>query len=157
MASLLLLGILLSMLPFGELRVAIPIMISNGIDPLLAFLVSTSANIIIIPAIFLFLDFAHGGLKRFKFYRKSFDFALRRVRKSEKKLKTHIEKYGLWALVLFTAIPLPATGAYTAALLVWILGIKKEKAAGFIAAGILIAGILVTLASVGALKLFSVS
>lgn len=149
-------AILLSLLPVGELRIGIPFMIAGGYDPLFAFLVCVAANIIIIPVIFIFLDYLHAGLLRFSFYRKTFAFALQRVRKRERQVAKNIEKYGLIALALFVSIPLPVTGAYTGSLLAWILGIEKKKAAAFIALGVFIAGILITLASIGVITAFSV-
>lgn len=156
MASLLLIGILLSILPLGELRAGIPFLVSFGFDPWFAFLISTAANIAIIPIIFLFFDYLHSGLTRFAFYRKGFAFALRRLRKKEQKIRKSIESYGLIALAAFTAIPLPFTGAYTAVIFAWLLGVERKRAAAFIAVGVLIAGILVTLASVGVLKIFKI-
>ncbi len=156
MASLLLIGILLSILPFGELRTGIPFLISFGFDPVLAFIICTAANIAIIPILFLFFDYLHSGLMRFAFYRKGFAFALRRLRKKEEKMRKSIESYGLIALAVFTAIPLPFTGAYTAIIFAWLLGVERKRAAAFIAAGVLIAGILVTLASVGIIHLFKI-
>ena len=149
MAYTLLLGILISILPIAELRGGIPFLIANGVDPLLAFLVCTAANIIVIPLAFVFLDYSHSGLLHFSAYKKTFAFFLQRVHKKEKQMKVGMERYGLLALAIFVAIPLPGTGAYTGVLIAWMLGIEKKKAAAFIAAGVLVAGIIVTLASLG--------
>jgi len=49
-----------------------------------------------------------------------------------------VEKYGYWGLLLFVAIPLPATGA-------WILGLSHKKAFFAIAGGVILAGIIVSI------------
>ncbi len=154
MANLILLGILLSILPFGELRAAIPYMVIVGVDPLLAFFVATAANIAIVPLLFLFFDYLHHRFLRLSFYRRVFASTLNVIRKKEEKVKSNLERYGLIALALFVGVPLPFTGAYTACILAWILNLERKKSAIAIASGVLIAGIIITLASVGVVSLF---
>lgn len=69
-----------------------------------------------------------------------------------KKLEEKINQYGYVALTLFVAIPLPATGAWTASIISWLLGLKPKKAILAISLGVIIAGLIVTLASIGFLK-----
>ena len=47
----------------------------------------------------------------------------------EKTLKKRdkIDKYGVWGLLLFVAIPLPGTGGWTGALLASLLHLDKKK------------------------------
>ncbi|MEM0022543.1 MAG: small multi-drug export protein, partial [Archaeoglobaceae archaeon] len=64
-----------------------------------------------------------------------------------------VEKYGYLGLTLFVAIPLPMTGAWTASLLAFLLGLNNLKASIAILLGILIAGIIVLIPTVGVAKL----
>jgi uncharacterized membrane protein len=65
-----------------------------------------------------------------------------------------MKNLGFLALALFVAIPLPMTGAWTGALIAWLLGLKRWKSFIAIAFGVIIAGILVTLISVGLINGF---
>ncbi len=149
---LIILSFFLSMLPFTESGLAIPLTISLGLEPWMAFVSGILGNIVIIPFIFLFLDFVHSYFMRFKFYQNNFNFALVKIRKKEKEMKGQIEKYGYLGLALFIAIPFPLTGAYTASLLAWTLNLKRGKAILFIALGVIIAALLVTLFYLGLIK-----
>src|SRR3989344_8094281 len=140
-------AIILSMLPISELRGGIPLAISYGVNPLFAFIVCVLANILVIPIMFLFLDTLHKLLLKINFYRKCFDFY---IEKSRKKLEKYIgTKTEFWFILIFTGIPLPITGAYTATVLSWFFGLKRLKAFLAIALGVIIAGIIVTLTSIG--------
>lgn len=139
-------AIMLSMLPIAELRGGIPLAIYRGIHPLLALVVCTIANFIVVPIVYFFLDYLHHHFLRMYWYKRIFDHFLERARR-----KTHhyVGKYGYWGLAIFVAIPLPMTGAYTGALAAWFFGMEKKKAFLAIAAGVLIAGIIVTAIVVG--------
>ena len=63
-----------------------------------------------------------------------------------------VEKYGALGLILFVAIPLPITGAWTGCVAAFLFGVRKRWAVACIAAGVLIAGVIVTLASTGVIK-----
>ena len=149
---LLILSFFLSMLPFTESGLAIPFTISLGLQPWMAFISGTLGNIVIIPFIFLFLDFVHSYFMKFRFYRNNFNFVLVKIRKKEKEMKGQIEKYGYFGLALFIAIPFPLTGAYTASLLAWTLNLKRGKSMIFIALGVEIAALLITLFYLGLAK-----
>ena len=64
-------------------------------------------------------------------------------------------KYGQWALVIFVAIPLPGTGAWTGALIAFLFGLTKWKSWLLICLGVLIAGVLVTLITQGIIQGFN--
>lgn len=141
----------MSMLPFTELRLSIPYAIAQNANPLAAFTVCVIANIFVILPIFLFLDYAHSKLVRIKLYARVSEFFLRRIRPRSVKVKEKMALYGFPALMLFVAIPLPVTGAYTGTIIAWLLGLNRKKSFIAIAAGVMIAGIIVTLASSGVL------
>ena len=59
-----------------------------------------------------------------------------------------------WGLLMFVAIPLPGTGAWTGALIAALLNMRMSKALPPIVLGVLIAGLLVSLATAGILNVF---
>lgn len=68
---------------------------------------------------------------------------------TRRKFTRKYERYGLIALCIFVAIPLPGTGVWTGSVAAWLFDIKKVSAMLAIAVGALIAGIVVTIATVG--------
>ena len=67
------------------------------------------------------------------------------VERARRKIHGAVERYGYWGLMIFVAIPLPLTGAYTGALGAWVLGMRRGKAMLFIALGVALAGAIVSL------------
>jgi len=143
----LLYGIILSILPISELRLGIPVAMSSNTPLIIIFLACVIANILIIPIIFLFLDFLHHRFLKIKAYEKLFSKLIIRTRK---KMEHHVgTKWEMPALFLLVAIPLPGTGAYTGVFAAWLFNLKRKKAFTAIALGVILAGILITLASLG--------
>jgi len=60
-----------------------------------------------------------------------------------------IEKYEFWGLIIFVAIPLPMTGAWTGAIAASLLGLNKKLSFIAVSAGVLIAGIIVAILTLG--------
>lgn len=137
-------AIILSMLPISELRGGIPLAIAYGLSPITAFLLCTLANIAIIPIVFLFLETLNKLLLKIPAYNSFFHKSIERA---QKKIHKSIEKYGYLGLVIFVAVPLPFTGAYTGTLGAWALGMSKGKSFAAIAVGVILAGIIVTIVS----------
>lgn len=133
---------LLALLPISELRGAIPFGVINGMGLLPAAILSTLVNATVPLIAFIFLSTIHKLLYKWSFYRDFFD---RFVDKTRIKVHAKVEKYGYWGLLVFVAIPLPVTGAWTGALGAWVLGMDKRKAIPAIAGGVLVAGVVVTL------------
>lgn len=69
--------------------------------------------------------------------------------RAQRKLNAKYVKYGLWALALFVAVPLPVTGAITGTLAAYVFGIPFKKAVPYIFMGLLGAATIVTLATTG--------
>jgi uncharacterized membrane protein len=58
--------------------------------------------------------------------------------------------------MVFVAIPLPATGAWTGCIAAFLFGIRLRYAFPAILAGVMIAGIVVSIATYGASSLFRI-
>ncbi len=134
--------IFLSILPISELRGAIPYGIAvSHLNPSVVFITSVASNMLVIPITYFFLDYIHHLLMPIGIYRSLF---LKYVERTKNKAQRHVSKYGYLGLMLFVAIPLPVTGAYTGTLAAWLLGVEKKKAILAISLGVLIAGVIVT-------------
>lgn len=151
----LLTGILLSLAPVSELRGGIPFAIFHGINIWAAFVFCVIANIIVIPVLFLFLDCLHHRLIKYTFYKKTFDVFLGRIRKRKIKVEKNYETWGILALTIFVACPLPITGVWTGTIIAWLLGLKRGKSYLAIILGAIIAGLIVTLLTALAMGLIN--
>lgn len=138
----LLFSALLALFPISELRGAIPFAVLRGMDIIQAALICTAINALVPLLAFLFLSTVHKLLYRLAWYRGFFD---RFVEKTRLKVHRQVEKYGYWGLLIFVAIPLPVTGAWTGTLGAWILGMDRKKASLAIVGGVIVAGIVVTI------------
>jgi len=132
----------LSMIPIFELRGAIPIAIGVFDLPVWkAVFFSIIGDIV--PAIFIVLllkPLSEWLSSRFDFCKRFFDWWFNRV---VKKFAKKYEKYGVWALMVFVAIPLPITGAWTGAAASFLFEIPKKKAIVFITLGAIISAFIV--------------
>lgn len=135
----------ISWLPIVELRGAIPLAITLGISPLKAFLLAVAGNAVpVIPILLLLEPIRKFLIANFNFMNSCFEWLDERTLKKSGK----IEKYGALALILFTAIPLPTTGAWTASLAAILFKIKFKYAFPAIMIGILIAGLIMIILSI---------
>ncbi len=140
--STLLVTALLAFLPISELRGAIPYAVARGVDLLTAALVGTALNALVPLIAYIFLSTVHKLLYRIAAYKNFFD---RFVEKARKKVHEKVEKYGYWGLLVFVAIPLPVTGAWTGTLGAWILGMERKKSILAIVGGVVVAGVIVSI------------
>ncbi len=135
-----------AMTPVGELRVSIPIAITvHELSPIMAYTVSVLGNMLAVFLILVFLGAVSKWLSNhFYFFNRFFAWLFSRT---EKKYSLKVERYGLYVLPLFVAVPLPVTGGWTAALVAFVFSIPIKKAFPLIAFGVLIAGAIVLFAT----------
>jgi len=158
MDAQILVGLLLTILPVSELRGGLPVIVEyclrNGVSVWPYFLLVVALNILVIFFIFLFFDFLHGSFMRLRTYRFVVGKWIDKTRKKAIRVKERFDKWGYFALMLFVAVPLPGTGAWTGTFVAWILGLDRKKSFAAIAAGVVVAGALVLFASLGLLSWF---
>jgi len=143
---------LIAMSPIFELRGSIPMALGAYHLPVWsAFLISVAGNILPVIFILLLLESVSGYLSRHsRFFNRFFAWIFARTRKKHAK---KFESAKALALMIFVAIPLPLTGAWTGALCAFIFGIPFKKAFPAIVGGVVIAGVIVTLATLGIIKI----
>ncbi len=151
--SLPLATVVLATLPILELRGALPVALLWP-DPLPlweAYPLAVFGNMLPIPFIIWFLEPATNILRRFKLGNRFVEWLFARTRRRGK----NIERYEMWGLITFVAIPLPVTGAWTGSLAGHLFGLKwyKNLLASFI--GVCIAGVVISLLSVFARETFT--
>ena len=154
----LLLSFILSFLPVSELRGGLPLAVSyaldKGISVFIVFVPIILINILAIFFVFFFLEFIHVHLLKIRVYEKLFGIYINKIRKRVDKVEKNLPSYGYLTLTLYTAIPLPITGAWTASLIAWTIGLEKKKSIAYIALGVLIAGVVVLLTTLGVINAF---
>lgn len=145
---------IIAMIPIAELRVALPLALTVYKLPLWqAFFYAFIGNVIPVFFIIYFIDAVSKFLmSRFKFFNRFFSWLFNRTRL---KFEGKYAKYGLVALAVFVAIPLPVTGAWTGSVAAFLFQIPKKQAVFWICLGVMIAGIIVTIISLGAINTFN--
>ncbi|MFH0881379.1 MAG: small multi-drug export protein [bacterium] len=140
--------VVIAMLPIVELRAAIPVAIAAlHMHWAEAVVFSILGNMIPIPFVLWLLDPIRRLLSRWTFFNRLFEKIFQHALKRSKALQ-HTESIGL---ILFVAIPLPATGAWTGSLVAYLLRFPRGKSLIYILYGVIIASIVVTLATIGTL------
>ncbi len=142
-----LMTLIAAFLPISEVRGAIPLAVGvYGYSPAEAYLISVFGNLLPVIPLLLFLGPVSEYLRRFEIGDRFFTWLFARTRR--KCLQDH-ENFGLTALAIFVATPLPMTGAWTGCALAFLLGFRFWPAFAAIATGILLAGAVVTATVMG--------
>ena len=150
-----LITVLIAMLPISELRGAIPWALAQpplggGLTWSEAYLYAVVGNFVPVIPLLLFLGPASKWLRRYRIFDSFFEWLFARTRRRGKV----VERYEALGLVLFVAIPLPITGAWTGTVAAFLFGVRFWYALPAVIGGILLAGVVVTLASVGVISVF---
>ena len=153
-----LIGLLLTVLPFIELRGGLPVIVEyttrNGLSVWPYFFIVLVLNILVILLIFMFFDLLHKVFMSMGWYRKAIGKILSRLQKRVDKVQERMDRWGYFALMLFVAVPLPVRGAWSGSFIAWALGLNRLKSFLAISGGVIIAGLLVLFASFGFLSWF---
>ena len=139
---------LISMVPIVELRGAIPIAESLGLDIFIYYPIAIIGNMLPVPIIFLFARKVLEWGKDKKLIGKFFTWCLDKGEKGGKKLKKTAGNKGIFfALLIFVGIPLPGTGAWTGTLAASFLNLDFKTSISAVTLGVLLAGIIMSLGS----------
>lgn len=137
-----------SMVPIIELRGAIPIAESLGLNIFLYYPIAIIGNMLPVPIIYLFARKVLEWGKDKKFTKKFFTWCLEKGEKGGKKLKESAGDRGIFfALLIFVGIPLPGTGAWTGTLAASFLNLGFKTSISAVTLGVLLAGIIMSLGS----------
>ena len=127
---------IISLLPVLELRGGLIAASLLGVDFVKAFVICFVGNMVPIPFIILFIRKILDRLSEIP----AFESLVRKIMNKSEKNKEKILKYEKWGLLIFVAIPLPGTGAWSGALVAGLLGMRMRVALPIITLGVLIAG-----------------
>lgn len=135
---------LISMCPVLECRLGMfTAIVLLEMDTFVGFIISFLGNILPIPFILLLINWIFEVFKKIPGLRNIVLWLEDRTLKKRDK----IDKYGIWGLLIFVAIPLPGTGGWTGALLASLLHLDKKKSFFVISLGVFIAGLIITVLS----------
>ncbi len=135
---------LISVCPILECRLGMfTAIVLLDMNPFVGFVISFLGNIFPIPFILLLINWIFDLLKKVPGINK----VIFKLEDKTLKKRDKIDKYGIWGLLLFVAIPLPGTGGWTGALLASLLHLDRKKSFGIIAIGVFIAGLIITVLS----------
>ncbi len=136
---------LCSMLPLVELRGGIILGSGLGIPWIENLMICVVGNMLPIPFILLFIRSILKWMKTTKHLSKIALFIEDKAQKHSHK----VQRYALFGLFLFVAIPLPGTGAWTGALIAALLDMRLKYSVPSIFFGVLVAGIIMCCACYG--------
>ncbi|NIA03001.1 MAG: ligand-binding protein SH3, partial [Nitrospirae bacterium] len=117
-----------------------------------AYILAVVGNMIPVIPLLLFLEPVSNFLRRWKVWDMFFTWLFARAHRNHTE---RFEKYGILALTIFVAIPLPVTGAWTGCAVAFVFGIKFKHALLAIFLGVLISGVIVTTLSLTGIGIFN--
>ncbi len=133
---------IMSMVPWLESRYVIPFAILRfGWEWWQAFPLAILGNMVPVPFILLFFDSIEKFLRKYQLFGKFLDklFNVTRKRADEK-----IKRYEYFGLLIFVAVPLPFTGAWTGSLIAYLFNLKFSKTMATILLGVIVASTITT-------------
>ena len=137
---------IISLCPILECRLGMfTAIVLLGMNPFVGFVISFLGNILPIPFILLLINWIFEVLKKVPGINKIiYGLENKTLKKRDK-----IDKYGVWGLLLFVAIPLPGTGGWTGSLVAALMDLRMKKCLPIIALGVFIAGLIMSLITYG--------
>ena len=138
---------IISLIPTIELRGGIIAGYLLGLPWLRNLVVAVIANVIPVPFILFFIKKVLAFMRKHGIFVKLVDWIEARGQSKS----SEVTKYEVFGLMLFVAIPLPGTGAWTGSLVAALLEMDVKKAMLSVFAGVLVAGFIMTVLSYGLL------
>lgn len=143
--------LIVAMLPIIELRGAIPVGVGLGLPVWQAAVIAMIGNLLPVPFIIAFVRSLMDWLRTRSDRARRFVRWLERKGSGKKAIR--VQQAQFWGLMLFVAVPLPGTGAWTGALIAALLNMRMKRALPPIVLGVLTAGLIVSLATAGVILL----
>ena len=140
----------ISMVPVIELRGGLVYGITQGLEYPLALMSSLLGNMLPVPFIIVYIKRIFAWMRK---HMPRMNALVTKLENSANGKGAVVEKYGHWGLLLFVAIPLPGTGAWTGALIAALLNIRTAKAVPVILIGVCIAAAIMTLITYGVIHI----
>ena len=145
--------VLVSMIPIVELRGAIPFGVATlGLPYGAAFVAAIIGNMIPVPFIVVYIRRIFLWMRR---HLPRLNSLVDRMEKKAHLKGQKVTRYKYLGLMIFVAIPLPGTGAWTGALAAAFLDMPLRKALPSIFAGVLLAGCIMSLLTAFGINVFS--
>ena len=141
----------ISMVPVVELRLGLPYGIGIGLPYAAALIAALIGNMVPVPFIIVYIR------RFFEWMRKhmsKFDSFITKLENNAHVKGETVEKFGPLGLLIFVAIPLPGTGAWTGSLIAAVLNMKLKHAVPSILLGVCIAAAIMTCITFGVIHLF---
>ena len=138
---------IISLIPTIELRGGIIAGYLLGLPWLRNLVVAIIANVIPISFILFFIKKVLAFMRKHGIFVKLVDWIEARGQSKS----SEVTKYEVFGLMLFVAIPLPGTGAWTGSLVAALLEMDVKNAMLSVFAGVLVAGFIMTVLSYGLL------
>ena len=144
-----LLTMLISMAPVVELRGGVPAGVAMGLPIRTALLAGVLGNMIPVPFVILF------SRRVFRWVRVHIPKLSGVIDRLEARAYAKMDNKSLlrwqaWGLLMFVAIPLPGTGAWTGSLIAALMDLRLKNAVPVIFLGTVIAGLIMTALTYGA-------
>jgi uncharacterized membrane protein len=136
---------LLSALPISEVRGGIPAGYLMGLDLWKTLLVAIPSNVVAVLPVIRWFSPVATYLEGKPIIGRFVQWLLRRARRRE----DMVRKYGVFAVTLFIAIPLPVTGAWTGSMVAAVFGLDFWRSLVCALLGVCIASVIVSLACLG--------
>ncbi len=131
-----------AMIPFVDLKLAIPLGRELGLSSTNALLFAVVGNTVPCAIMLAVLEpFANWAQKKSKFMHNLLHKTFEKTRKDHSK---RFQRYGAIFLIAFVALPIPGSGSAASAILAFLFGVDYWKALSLIFSGILIAGITIS-------------
>ncbi|MFH1631388.1 MAG: small multi-drug export protein [Candidatus Aenigmatarchaeota archaeon] len=141
------LSMLITLIPWVELRGSIPIGVALGLNPWMVLASAIVLNILIFFPVYF-------GLKYLYKYVQNWRIIKRVVSSAQKRSEKFLGKKGILALAVFIGVPLPFTGVYSGTIIAWLIGMDWKRTLAAVVLGVLITATIIFAIVMGAVGLF---
>ena len=145
--------VLIAALPVSELRGAIPLALAMKQPLAKTMLLAYIGNMLPVIPLLVLLEPVTNRLRRIPVLSRFFDWLFERTKRKAEL----VQRYEALGLILFVAIPFPATGAWTGCIAASLFKVRFKYAFPAILTGVIIAGILVATLTLMGIKLIDTS